>query len=251
MNITEKALQNKEKFLPFYESELDSTDPEFMEIFNNFLFDEVQSNTNLSDKNKILVVLATLITNQSHKEYEIALEAAINTGLKATEIKEVLYQSAPYVGFSKAYDFLDITNQLFDEKGIDVPLPGQATTTRKNRKEKGLEIQYEFFGKEMIQQMIDNAPDNQQHFNEFLKGYCFGDFYTRTSLNNQERELITFSILASLGGCENQLRGHIVGNLNVGNNQDTLIDALTVLMPFIGFPRTLNALALINEICNE
>jgi 4-carboxymuconolactone decarboxylase len=248
MQLTEKAKENREKVLPYYESELNTTDPEFMEIFNNFLFDEVQFNTKLPERSQMLIVLATLIANQSVKQYEIAVEAAINIGLKAVEIKEVLYQSAPYVGFAKLFEFLDVTNQVFDEIGIDVPLPGQSTTNRDNRKERGFEIQKNYFG-EIIEDLIKNTPKDQQHYNEFLKGYCFGDFYTRTGLDDQDRELITFSIIASLGGCENQLRGHTAGNLSVGNDKQTLIDAVTVLLPFIGFPRSLNALSIINEIC--
>lgn len=249
LELTDKAIENREKVLPYFESELNMTDSEFMEIFDNFLFDEVQINVRLPERSQMLIVLATLITNQSFKQFEIAVEAAINLGLKAVEIKEVLYQSAPYVGFAKLFDFFDITNQVFEEIGIDVPLPGQSTTNRKNRKERGYEIQTRFFGKEMIEQMNENTPKDQQHFNEFLKGYCFGDFYTRTGLDDQDRELITFSIIASLGGCENQLRGHVAGNLAVGNDRSILVDAITVLMPFIGFPRTLNALAIVNELC--
>lgn len=249
MQLTDKAIENRQKVLPYYESELNKTDPEFMEIFENFLFDEVQLNTRLPERSQMLITLATLITNQSHKQYEIALEAAINLGLRPVEIKEVVYQSTPYVGFAKVYDFLDITNQVFDEKGIDVPIPGQSTTNRENRIERGYEIQTEYFGKEMIDQMNEQTPSNQKHFNEFLKGYCFGDFYTRTGLDDRDRELVTFSIIASLGGCENQLRGHTLGNITVGNDKDTLIGAITVLLPFIGFPRTLNALAIVNEIC--
>ncbi|MDD6286571.1 MAG: carboxymuconolactone decarboxylase family protein, partial [Methanobacteriaceae archaeon] len=64
------------------------------------------------------------------------------------------------------------------------------------------------------------------------------------------REIITFSIIASLRGCENQLRGHTGGNLSVGNTKEDLISAVTVLLPYNGFPRTLNALAIINEICD-
>ncbi len=249
MELTDKAIENREKVLPYFESELNMTDPEFMEIFNNFLYDEVQINVRLPERRQMLIVLATLITNQSIRQFKIAVEAAVNLGLKAVEIKEILYQSAPYLGFAKLFDFFDVTNQVFEEIGIDVPLPGQSTTNRKNRKERGYEIQTRYFGKEMIDQMMDNTPKDQQHFNEFLQGYCFGDFYTRTGLDDSDRELVTFSIIASLGGCENQLRAHTLANIEVGNDKSILIDAITVLLPFIGFPRTLNALAIINEIC--
>ena len=61
-------------------------------------------------------------------------------------------------------------------------------------------------------------------------------------------ELITFTFIATLGGCENQLRGHTQGNLAVGNTKETLISAITLILPYIGFPRALNALAIVNEI---
>ena len=96
MQLTNKAKENREKILPYYNSELSKTDPEFIEIFNNFLFDEVQSNTLLPERSQMLITLATLIANQSLKQYEIAVEAAINIGLKAVEIKEV--QLTPQIG---------------------------------------------------------------------------------------------------------------------------------------------------------
>ena len=36
-----------------------------------------------------------------------------------------------------------------------------------------------------------------------------------------------------------------------GNRKETLLAALTVCLPYIGFPRTLNALACINEVLPE
>ena len=84
---------------------------------------------------------------------------------------------------------------------------------------------------------------------DFL-GYCFGDFYTRDGLNDQQRELITFTFIATLGGCENQLRGHTQGNLSVGNDKEKLVSVITIILPYIGFPRSFNALAIINEICD-
>ncbi len=96
--------------------------------------------------------------------------------------------------------------------------------------------------------MTTNLED-QQHFNRFLEGFCFGDFYTRDGLTEQQREFITFVLIASLGSCENQLRAHTRANLKIGNDKEKLISAITVVMPYIGFPKTLNALDIVNEIC--
>ena len=80
---------------------------------------------------------------------------------------------------------------------------------------------------------------------------CFGDYVTRGGLDTKMRELLTFSILLSLGGCEPQLKGHIRGNLNVGNDKRTLLTVITQLLPYVGYPRSLNAIACLNEVVPE
>lgn len=96
--------------------------------------------------------------------------------------------------------------------------------------------------------MRASASEDTKHIQDILSAYCFGDFYTRCGIAIKDRELLTFCILCALGGCEPQLKGHINGNLAVGNGRDVLLDALTVCLPYIGFPRTLNALSAINEL---
>ena len=224
--------------------------PDFFELFRDFALGEVFDNSNLNQKDSLLVTLATLIANQSPKAFKKILINALDMDVTPVEVVEVLYQSVPYVGFAKAHNFFGVVIKAFTKKGIALPLQSQTTVTEDNRYEKGRELQEKYFGSEMIQMMNDNAPEGQKHFNRFLEGYCFGDFYTRNGLNDQQRELITFVFIASLGGCENQLKGHIQGNLNVGHNKEKLISALTVILPYIGFPRTLNALHILNEVCD-
>lgn len=228
---------------------IQKNDPEFHEIFKNFAYYEVFEYSTLDEKESVLVTLASLIACQSPKAFKKILLSAINKYITPEEVKELLYQSVPYVGFGRAHNFFGVVIKVFDKKGIDLPLENRSNTDEENRYEKGREIQDRYFGVEMIQAMNDNAPEGQKHFNTFLEGYCFGDFYTREGLNDQQRELITFTFIATLGGCENQLRGHTQGNLSVGNTKEKLVSAVTIMLPYIGFPRSLNALAIINEIC--
>lgn len=225
---------------------LKKNDPDFFKIFNNFNNKEILEYVSISKRTRFIITLATLITNTSKEKYAIAVRDALEV-MSPIEIKEVLYQSVAYVGLGKTFELFKVTNDVLSENGVELPLESISTTTRENRHEEGLKLQEKYFGAENIQSMIDSTPEGQERFNDFLAGYCFGDFYTRDALDDKERELITFSILATLGGCENQLRGHVQGNLNVGNTKEILIDALTILLPYIGFPRTLNALAIINE----
>lgn len=224
-------------------------DPEFHEIFKRFAFNEVYEYSTLTQKESVLVTLASLIACQSPKAFKKILLSSINKYITPEEVKELLYQSVPYVGFGRAHNFFGVVIKVFEKKGIDLPLENRSNTTSDNRRQKGREIQDRYFGAEMIQAMNDDAPEGQKHFNAFLEGFCFGDFYTRDGLNDQQRELITFVFIATLGGCENQLRGHTQGNLSVGNNKEKLVSAITVVLPYIGFPRSLNALSIINEIC--
>ena len=226
---------------------IESNDPEFHEIFKNFAYDEVFKYSTLTQKESVLVTLASLIACQSPKAFKKILRSAVGKYVTAEEVKELLYQSVPYVGFGRAHNFFGVVIKVFKKKGIKMPMKKRSNTDSQNRYEKGREIQDRYFGKEMIHAMNDNAPEGQKHINTFLEGYCFGDFYTRDGLNDAKRELITFTFIATLGGCENQLRRHTQANLNVGNTKEKLISAITVILPYIGFPRSLNALAIVNE----
>ena len=99
--------------------------------------------------------------------------------------------------------------------------------------------------------MRSAAPANQKNIQDYLSAYCFGDFYTRKFLTIPERELLTFAVLSAQGGCEPQVKAHVGGNAAVGNGKETLLAALTLCMPYIGFPRTLNALGCINAVLPE
>ena len=249
MNITEKAMGNCKKL--FKETNLqENYDEELMEIIANFSLDETQEYDHLDDKTRQMVILAATIATQTPKRYETFVKAALNVGVTPIEIKEILYQAVPYVGILKVLDLLEPTNKIFEERGIKLPLEKQGTTNRENRFDKGLEVQKSIFG-DVIDKNYENSPENQVHIQKFLSDNCFGDYYTRKGLDVKTRELITFSILISQGGCEPQVKGHIAGNVNVGNDKQTLLNTVTALLPYIGYPRSLNAIACINEVIPE
>jgi 4-carboxymuconolactone decarboxylase len=114
------------------------------------------------------------------------------------------------------------------------------------RFDKGLEIQRRVFG-ERIDRMYAQSPKDQIHIQRDLSANCFGDYYTRTGLDLKTRELLTFAMIALLGGCEPQLGAHVAANLAVGNDRQMLVGTVTALLPFIGYPRSLNAIHVINE----
>jgi 4-carboxymuconolactone decarboxylase len=248
MPPNERARENHDELFPGHVSTLAVTDPELIEIFDNFAFDEVLRHGNLDIRTRLMVQLASIITSQALREYRVMVGAALTVGVTPVEVKEIVYQAVPYVGMAKVFDFIHATNEVLTERGVKLPLPGQSTTTPETRAEKGLAVQKQIIGDDVVEKLYASAPADLQHIQRFLSANCFGDHLTRTGVDLPTRELLTFSMLVSLGGCEAQVKGHVAANLNVGNDRARLIDVLTQLLPFIGFPRTLNGLRAIDAV---
>lgn len=220
------------------------TDPEFMERFEHFAFEEVvkEEKQKLEPEMRYLVILATLIGCQGEAAYREMLPKALEAGLTPIAVKEVVYQAVDYLGMGRMWQVLKLTNEIFVAKGIELPLTQQGTTTFENRLEKGVEAQTAIFGEQMKEAW------KKGHINRWLADNCFGDYYTRTGLDLPQRELITFCFLAAQGGCEPQLTAHIQGNINLGNDKELLIKVVSQCLPYIGYPRSLNAINRINQV---
>ena len=248
MSVTTFAKAYHEKMFPGYQSDFLRTDPEFIERFDNFAFDEVinEEGQGLDNKTRWMAILATLIGCQGVDEFEKLLEAALNFDVTPVEIKEIVYQAVAYLGIGRVFPFLKITNKILEEKGVKLPLEGQATSTTKNRRELGTQAQVDIFGENM-RDFWKSGPEESRHINHWLADNCFGDYYTRTGLSYAQREMITFCFLAAQGGCETQLTAHAAGNMNVGNDKAFLIRVISQCLPYIGYPRSLNALTCVNK----
>ena len=247
MAVSDAAKQYYDKMFPGETAELLETDPEFAELFMNFAFDQVvnEEGQELPDETRWVAIMSTLIGCQGMEEYKKMLPAALNFGVSPIVIKEVVYQAVAYLGMGRVYPFLKITNDILKERGISLPLEKQGTASADNRRERGTEKQVEIFGDQM------NDFWKGGHINYWLASNCFGDYYTRGGLDVAQREMITFCFLAAQGGCEPQLTAHAVGNMRVGNDKEFLIRVASQCMPYIGYPRTLNAIACINKAAEQ
>ena len=251
MAISEFAKQYHEKMFPGYSSSFLETDPEFIELFDNFAFDEVINMPDIGGKEvdgrtRHMAILAALLGCQGIDEFKAMLPAAMNFGVTPVEIKEITYQAVAYLGIGRVFPFLKAVNEFLESKGIALPLEGQATTTAENRREAGTQAQVDIFG-EGMKDFWKSGPEESRHINLWLAGNCFGDYYTRKGLDYVDRELITFCFLAAQGGCEPQLTSHAAANMKIGNDRLFLIKIISHCLPFIGYPRSLNALTCVNK----
>ncbi|MDE5993122.1 MAG: carboxymuconolactone decarboxylase family protein [Oscillospiraceae bacterium] len=246
MSLTENAKQYHEKMFPGCASTFSETDPEFIELFDNFAFDEVVNHDDLDDKTRFMAILAALLGCQGSDEFRAMLPAALNFGVTPIEVKEIVYQAVAYLGIGRVFPFLKITNEVLIERGIKLPLPSQSTTTAENRREAGTQAQVDIFG-EGMRDFWRSGPEESRHINLWLADNCFGDYYTRGGLDHKQREMITFCFLAAQGGCEPQLISHAAANMRIGNDKSFLIKIISQCLPYLGYPRSLNALRCVNE----
>ncbi|WP_434799230.1 carboxymuconolactone decarboxylase family protein [Terrisporobacter vanillatitrophus] len=222
---------------------LQATDPEFAERMEAFALNEVvnEPGMELDDKTRNIAIMASLMGCQAIDLYKVVLEKALDGAVTQVEAKEIVYQACDYLGFGKAYPFIQATNEVMKNKGIALPLEGQATTTMEDRLEKGVQAQVSIFGPAM------SEAYKASHINRWLAANCFGDYYTRTGLDLKQREMVTFCFLLAQGGCEPQLTSHAMGNIALGNDKLFLMKVVSQCIPYVGYPRTLNAVTCINN----
>lgn len=220
-----------------------NSDYELMEIFERFTEEKVKNDESakLPDETRYMAILAALMGCQGMAEFREVLSDALRDGLSAEAVKEIVYQGVDYLGMGRVRPFLDIVNEVLEELEIPLPIYSRTTTAPENRLEKGAALQAEIFGEQMREAWKNG------HINRWLAENCFGDFYTRDGLTLAQREMITFCFLAAQGGCEPQLTAHAKGNMNLGNNKDFLIRVVSQCLPYIGYPRSLNAIACVNK----
>jgi 4-carboxymuconolactone decarboxylase len=231
------------------------TDPEFTELFHNFAFDEVVHMPQIGGKEvdgrtRHMAILAVLLGCQGIDEFRTILPAALQSGVTSVEIKEIVYQAVAYLGIGRVFPFLSAVNDCLTEQGIALPLEGQSRTNPENRLEKGIQTQVDIFGEKM-RDFWQSGPEESRHINHWLADNCFGDYYTRTGLDYAQRELMTFCYLYAQGGCEPQLTSHAAANIKNGNDKLFLIKIISHCLPFIGYPRSLNALRCVNEAAKQ
>lgn len=220
------------------------TDPEFMEILQRFIFGEVFYVGQLDNKTRELITVVSLTTLQTLPQLKAHINAALNVGNSPLEVREAIYQCAPFIGFPRTLNAIGVFNEVMKERNIALPLDNAGTVNEENRRVKGSEIQTRLYGDE-IKKAMQNLPDTYKNaVPDIVTDFCFGDFYTRGALTLQQRELLSLTVLTALGA-EKQLSAHIIGNLKAGNDKNTLLAAMIQAIPYIGLPNGMTAINLI------
>ena len=222
-------------------------DPELMAILRTVIFGEIFHVGGLDDRTRELITVVVLTTMQTPAQLRSHVAAALNVGVSPVEVREAVYQCAPFLGFPKTLNAVEVINEVFSERNIELPLADQGTVAEEDRFDRGQAIQRPVYGDEIRDNLATLPDDLREVVPRMLTEFCFGDFYTRSGLDVARRELLVLCLLAALGGADVQLQPHAEGNRKVGNTVELQIAAMIHCLPYIGFPRALNAIRAITK----
>ena len=243
MNRKEKADTKMQELFHTHAAGDEGTDPEFMQILQGYIFGDVCYTGSLDNRMRELVTITTLTVLSALPQLKAHVQAGLNAGCTPVEIRESVYQCAPFIGFPKTLNAIGVMNKVFAENGIQLPLPKQSTlASDEERYKKGLAIQAPVYGAEIADRYAYLPGDFAQAVPRFLTELCFGDFNTRTGMDGKTRELLTVVLLAAMGGAEIQVKSHVFGALQVGNSKEEVVCALVHASGYMGIPRLFNAL---------
>ncbi len=220
----------------------EGNDPEFMRILQRFIFGEISQTGSLDSRTRELITVTVLSTLQTLPQIKAHVQASLNVGCTPIEIREAVYQCAPFIGIPKTLNAIARMDEVFTANHIALPLEPQETVIEESRYEDGLAIQKLSYGTE-IKDAFTWLPDEFANaLPQYLTAYGFGDFYTRNGLDLKRRELLVFVCLVAIGNTESQLSAHYKGAIKAGNTKEEVLSALFQELPYTGFARVFNAL---------
>ena len=251
MDRIERTEQKVEELFHMPAAGEEGMDPEFMQILQRYIFGDLCYTGSLDNRMRELVTITVLTTIQALPQLKAHLGACLNVGCTPVELREAIYQCAPFIGFPRTLNAIGVLNEVLTGRGVSLPLPRQGTVADDERYEKGLALQAPVYGDEIRERYTWLPKPFDEAVPRFLTEHCFGDFNTRTGLDQKTRELLTVVLLAALGGAEVQVKSHAAGALKTGSTKEEVVCALVHASAYMGIPRLFNALNACRELLAE
>ncbi|MFE3522622.1 carboxymuconolactone decarboxylase family protein [Streptomyces sp. NPDC059161] len=199
---------------------------------------------------QIATVGALAAMGNAAPQLRFHIAGALNVGVTPAEVVEILIHTAVYAGFPAALNGIGAAREVFEARPGLAVAPVETEPVPGDRYARGLAKLAEVdghAGDQVVASMRDIAPDLTRYIVEF----AFGDIYSRSSLDLKSRELASVAMCTALGTAAPQLRVHIHGLLNVGGTREEVVEVITQMAGYAGFPAALNGIAAAREVFEE
>ncbi len=119
-----------------------------------------------------------------------------------------------------------------------------------DRFERGERLLRQIDGDKVADNLIARYENLAPDFTRYLVEFAFGEIYARDG-DLKHREIVAIASLATMGGCDAQLETHVHGAFNVGLTESEIVEAVMTLIPYIGFPKALNAMSVVKRVVDK
>ncbi len=192
----------------------------------------------LDAKQQAIVRISALTGRGDLAKLKTELVNGLETGLKVNEIKEVIVHLYAYCGFPRSIRGLQTLMEVLEERkanGIEDDLGPEANNIAdvRDKYQRGVETLFELTGKEWAHPKSGYGAFSPA-IDTFLKEHLFADLFERDILNYAQRELVTISVLSSLGGVEPMLRSHLAICLRLGLSRQQLQQFVSIIQSTLG-----------------
>jgi 4-carboxymuconolactone decarboxylase len=224
--------------------------PDLADMAISFAYGEIYSRPGLDLRQRQMVTVAALAAmGGAEPQLRFHIAGALNVGCPPEEIIELMTHLVVYAGFPAALNGVFAAKIVFNDRGIAVTTE-RAVAASASRYDDGLASLRAIdgaAGEQVIESLREVAPD----LGRFVIEFSFGDVYTRPGLDLVSRELITVAALAAIGYATPQLKVHMHGFLNVGGTREQLVEVVTQIAAYAGFPRAINAALAAKDVVDD
>jgi 4-carboxymuconolactone decarboxylase len=221
--------------------------PAVADLVGEVTFGAVWSRPGLAVADRMIATLAALCSVQRLNHLHSYVGAALDLGLDATEIVEVLVQCGIYAGFAASEEAIGVAGQVFAERGISLPDEAETPATLDELTAQGRALLEQLHGSRGYEGYA--APDNRVTgaLYPLAIQYGYGEIWHRPGLDRRQRALCAVAAFTALR-LEGQVRKFGQSALNAGLGSGEIIEAVIQTAPYSGFAPALNALAALSDV---
>lgn len=219
-------------------------DPEFGGILRTYIFDDLFALGELDHRTRELITVTSLATLQSLPQLRAHVNAALNVGVEPVELREAIYQLAPFLGFPRAQRHRGAQRGAHRPEG-QLPLPDQGTTTDDDRLDRGRVVQQSLYGNRIADSLASLPSHSRRRYPVCSPSGRSAASPPRWAPRPHART--ADYLCAGRAQPRTPRRSHVAGALAAGNRPETVLAALAHLSGYAGFPLAVNAIRIVAE----
>jgi 4-carboxymuconolactone decarboxylase len=225
--------------------------PEMARFIIEFAYGDVFSRPGLDPKSRQVATVAALTAlGSAQPQLKFHIGAALNIGITAEEVIEVMYVTTVFAGFPAGLNGISVAREVFKAKGVSInreKLPGPAAGSRTDRGLVALNATSRDAGERVVKSLADIAPEMAQ----FIIDFSYGDIISRTILSPKHKEIAMIAVCVARGTMEPQMKVHIRAALNVGCTKQEIVELMDHMAVYAGFPAALNGISAARQAFKE